>query len=1143
MTTDYEIFENSNLIEKNFKEFKFKEKLGRYNIFILAKYYPLNSFPDEILENDERILRQKIYKFKNGERETINSFAKVISNLLSKNIDKDTVFCVIPASTKKSNKIRYKKFSKLVSRKLGINNGYKFLRILKEKKPKHISGKEENILKYVKINSKKIKNKTVILFDDIITTGNSFQKIADTLIAYGAKDVIGVFLAQTIRNNEKVSSLTSYNCLFYPKFFDNILSKLDMNFFIGFSNFFIDDSFIFTPEEDNTPLILTAKIYNNILQRGVPTYSSLFFERKLSEKVNKTSIDRYITELKNLQVSKDNIFAISILSSWLHKILVKEIVYGGLNEKKEWRIAVIENDASFSKIAMEDFSLYMKNLSRLFDSTFPKINLTVFREEDVDLLENSELIEVQYKNLPEIESDEKFDLIIDFGMNVKRRQYNIKNNKYIKVFPLYYALSDNSKEFYDFEIQKYTINKEKENSLKFILENVFRKKDFREGQLELISNILGTKSVIGLFPTGSGKSLTYQLSALLQPGTIVIVDPIKSLMEDQVKKLKELGINSCAYINSDQKKENKELILKDLKFGRYKFLFISPERLQIKSFRKLLNEINLKLPFLVIDEAHCISEWGHDFRPSYLNVSKNLKQIVNDKNPKIIALTGTASYVVLKDIQEILNLKDNVSILTPKTFDRKELHMEVIKTFEKEQVLIDILYKRLPKLLNVENTFEVAGIIFSNTISGENGVYSIYKTLKNCGLKPGIYSGKKPKKLKTKDYNRYKQEIQSKFLNEEIQLLVATKAFGMGIDKSNIRYTIHYNLPSSIESFYQEAGRAGRDRKKSYSFLIFTEKNPALTDVILNTKISNKIALKIFENYKFINDDIFSQLHFHFNSFKGKSYEIAKTLNFYEKIKKYISTINEGSYKFIEVKSKENYFEKILYRLNVLGIIDNYTVEYKANEKIYELKISKKTQEDVAFNLNKFLFGVKKIENIDKRVRVEEAIKILIDYMYERVEKQRRKTLFNLVQLARNASSNEEVKRYILNYFNESIYTRKIIEIIQKKDERKLLSFIDEINEEASRKELEFLSSNIERLFENYPDNSYLYLIKALLGLKNQKEKIVINNLRIFSLYSNKLFVEKVLKKIQKIARNYCMDINEKKLKKSEFKKAKVILR
>ncbi|MBO8161027.1 MAG: RecQ family ATP-dependent DNA helicase [Thermosipho sp. (in: Bacteria)] len=1138
----YEILKQEDTILNSFRDFKIVEKIGRYDVYILSKYYPLGEFPDEILEKDERLLRQIIYKFKDGEKEVIENFANIISRLLVKiKEDPETVFCVIPASTKRATKLRFKKFSKIVSKNLLIKNGFSYIKNKKNRLPKHLSGNVEDILEYLEINSKKIKDKIIILFDDILTSGKSFLKIANTLKAYGAKDVIGVFLAKTVEKEKIEFDKTVYSCLFYPAFFESILSEQEFNFFSKFTKFKINEIYVAPPKKD-TPLILAAKIYNNILQRGIPTYSSLYFEKQLERKYSLNPyISRYISELKNLLVSANNIFAASILSSWLHKTLVFAIVEGILKEKKVWNIAVLEEDTSFSKIAVEDFYIYMNNLSKLFNFKFPKIRLTIIREDEIKEIEKSDYIEVKYKHLSEIRSNEEFDLFVDIGLSNKKKKYTITDQKnLIFVFPLYYEIPVKIKQFYDFEVQRYELDENKKSAMEFILKNVFKKENFRDGQFEIITRMLNLENFVGLLPTGSGKSLTYQISSLLQPGVVIVIDPIKSLMVDQVKKLKEYGITSCAYINSEQSREEKNIIMDNLKSGKLKLIFVSPERLQIREFRKLLKEMELKIPIIVFDEAHCISEWGHDFRPSYLNVSKNIRKILKSDKVSIAALTGTASYAILNDIMRILSIKDKGTVYLPETFDRKELYFEVIKTKEKEKALKEIINKKLPEKLGDNVLDKYVGIIFTSVVEGKKGILEIHKILSSLNLRSNVYSGKKPSALKIKDYEAYKREVQHKFLSEEVPLLVATKAFGMGIDKSNIRYIIHYNLPSSIEAFYQEAGRAGRDRKNSYCYLIFSEENPRISDIILNPNTPNEIARKLFENYDYIHDDVFTQLSFHFSSYKGLKYEINETIDFYRKIRGHISTLKEGEYKFIQIKSRNKRIERIIYRLHLLGIVDDYTVDYIGKDKLYEIKVSKKSREEIIKNLKIFILEKGDYLKISEKMGIEEAITFLIEYIYEKTEKQRRKALLNMVELARNAKTNAEVKRFILNYFNESIYTKEILEIIYKFNELKLFELIEKLKSENEMEEIMRLDVNLERLFENYPDNIYLHILKAFVELKKKEFVKSLNHFKKFYINSEEHFRNKALKNYIEYAKTLGYEVDKRKLLAKKFKKAKV---
>ncbi|WP_051001571.1 RecQ family ATP-dependent DNA helicase [Thermosipho africanus] len=556
---------------------------------------------------------------------------------------------------------------------------------------------------------------------------------------------------------------------------------------------------------------------------------------------------------------------IGILSAWLHKALIEAIIDGLFFNKEKWKILIIERDFEFAKIAMIDFINNIRKIAQLNDLNFPDITFDVKNQNMLNC-------KVEY---------DSYDLVINIGYT-NTEKTKINSNNYMYVFPN--TLESKVRyDFYKFLPIKYKLEG-KEEVLKYFLKNIFRKEEFREGQIEIIKNILSLKSTIGLLPTGSGKSLCYQFSALFQPGMIVIVDPLNSLMIDQCNNLSNLGIKSNAYINSNIGSIEKTELYKKILDCEIKYLFISPERLQMKSFRKILIQFleNYSIPFFVIDEAHCISEWGHDFRTSYLKLYDNIIKTI-ECEPIILALTGTASNVVLIDIQKELNILSFESVIFPKSYERNELEFNIFRGKDKRKILKWILEYDLPSRFKV-SLEKLSGIIFSSKINGKDGIIYIHKYLNEFGINSKFYSGKVPKKIKISNYEIQKKIIQNQFKENEFPVLVATKAFGMGIDKDNIRYTIHYNLPSSIESFYQEAGRAGRDKNKAICYLIFTEHSRTLTDYLLNTDNDVSVIKEIFKTSQ-IKDDVSIQLYFHLRSFPGKKYEIIEIIRFFNKLR------------------------------------------------------------------------------------------------------------------------------------------------------------------------------------------------------------------------------------------------------------------
>lgn len=345
-----------------------------------------------------------------------------------------------------------------------------------------------------------------------------------------------------------------------------------------------------------------------------------------------------------------------------------------------------------------------------------------------------------------------------------------------------------------------------------LLKDYYGYDTFRPGQQAIIEQILTDKNSLAIMPTGGGKSLCYQIPGLTLDGTAIVVSPLISLMKDQVDALVSLGI-PATYINSSLSSEEQRQRVTDLRQGRYKFVYVAPERFETPSFIETIKSISISL--IAFDEAHCISQWGHDFRPSYRSVVPALKTIPN--LPVVVALTATATDEVIEDIRRLIEVDPNHVINTG--FARENLAFHVMKGRDKQDFISHYVQERK----------QDAGIIYAST---RKQVEKVYDFLQAKGYSVARYHAGMSEDAR--------KQAQNAFIQEEITIMVATNAFGMGIDKSNVRYVIHYSLPMNIESYYQEAGRAGRDGEPSDCILLFSGQDIQLQKFMIDQSLMDE---------------------------------------------------------------------------------------------------------------------------------------------------------------------------------------------------------------------------------------------------------------------------------------------------------------
>lgn len=891
-------------------------------------------------------------------------------------------------------------------------------------------------------------------------------------------------------------------------------------------------------------------LMSNLISRGCPTLAS------------KKILD-YVSNMSDTQKAK----SLNVIAR-IQKTFIEAIISERLDtNKQEWKILIMEDNTSVAKISIEDFSETYHNLIAMTkdydDMALPK--LSVCTKDNAS-------------------SRTEYDAIIDISIDQLCNAKEVTFSKFKALNDCYFIVRSSERVYedrilYTTERINYKPFVEKDSHgiyhkiedncsrLKYFLNLIFRKEDFRPGQLPILNRALQLKSVIGLLPTGGGKSLTYQLAAMLQPSVTLVVDPLKGLMKDQYDGLLNIGIDCISYINSDITKNYEEGRKRELALtgSQVQIMFLSPERLSIYRFRDVLRsmrESGVFFAYGVIDEVHCVSEWGHDFRLAYLHLGRNLFNYVlpkevegEDNHISLFGLTATASFDVLADVERELSGRNAYSLENDATVryentNRLELQYYVYEVDAneapnawavgdiKEDKLLEVINDATQKIADIQDNSAVkyikerfierenmvdstiidkvrhtnfgvdvenewynqastnsAGIVFCTRASEKVNlsVPSVEKVLRHKGLRSiSTYKGGDD------------TACQDAFLKGKTNMMVATKAFGMGIDKSNVRMTFHLNYPGSLESFVQEAGRAGRDKKMALATIMYSPKKFS----------TQNIRTRIIE---YFSADYTQNKYFYEQNFLGEEFELyvmnllmnrlnvtisneemcigdscikkenkggilrylsepkykGKTLTYYTSCN--VSDIELNSYN-IELASKnlpifeteyqrlmrkrtgksyaygyaqyQESLQKAIYRMCIIGLIDDFTEEYARRNDGSWYKIFRVTticQEESEYYKHLRLYyrkyySTEKVESMMTEVKaladtegvIMACLKHLTSFIYKSIADKRARGILDMEQFCNMAISskqdwketNEELKDFIYYYFN-SKYARE----------------------------------------------------------------------------------------------------------------------
>lgn len=796
-------------------------------------------------------------------------------------------------------------------------------------------------------------------------------------------------------------------------------------------------------------------------------------------------------------------------------LLVELLTHKYLTFDEDWNFNILSHEdlPDFAELAINDLFIWIDKLWQLKNKQElkkPNFNIAITNDK-TKFKPTTKAINIDFSLFKRYTDENKISEDVIF---VRTDYFDIVKDKN------YFRVSTT-------EPINYNITDEDKSILEFFLDNIFDKPCFREGQFPIISNALNRKDTIGLLPTGGGKSLCYQLSCLLQPSINFVVCPIKSLMYDQNDNLVKTLITNVSFITSDLEADERREIEINFEKGRYLFVWISPEKFQIPSFRDKISAIvaNFSIAYAVVDEVHCLSEWGHDFRTSYLNLAKTIDKLSpKDENQegkiKFIGLTATASVNVLKDIKiEFSRQKhrlEDENIKSLLDYSRKELQFEVINDNGNKNDKLKKLINELKDTESFIETTEKAGLIFTPNVNGAYGCYPVSNTLNSLyqnkvswfsGDVPkvdeydenGNRTGRKIDLMPRNEFNKHKLQVQKDFKDNKYQLLVATKAFGMGIDKQNIFYTFHYGLPSSVEALYQEAGRAGRwdkrkEENKNKIGKCYVLHSPETHDQERVERLFHKDTT--FAEMKTISDevgfggrDIFKQVFLFVQGQNDieKDFEIILgVIRNYFKEKTQVRIFWNDAYSKLRINS--DVLQKAIYRLSLLGIVSDWTTNFINH---FEVQFNSLNESHIIKSVSDYIAKYepntdvkKELQKIQQNTVLEKAVWYLLNWTFENIAYSRKQSLKTLSDWCSEFEDSESFKQRIDSYFIFSETTFVLQHIAENpKDYEQWFEVLTTNNQFPNRTEFEKLKDSISRFLESYRNSVGLNFVSGLVRL------------------------------------------------------------